>query len=165
MLILLFALAIIPVAAGQAPGTGASAIPDHVTLTWTGDPSKTMTITWRTDPTVRRGLVQYREGTKLSRKVKQAKANARDFVTDLGPIRLFSATLVNLSPNKKYSYRVGDGEHWSSASFSTADESAWFNFLSLATAKRLSVIPTLWRNSAEGHKKPDAKFMVNMGVS
>lgn len=34
---------------GQGQGAGATARPDHIALSWTGNPATTMTVTWRTD--------------------------------------------------------------------------------------------------------------------
>jgi hypothetical protein len=121
MFVLLFATVIPLLSFGLASDSGSTATPDHIALTWTGNPSTTMTITWRTDSTVTSGFVRYQKGAKLSKKAKQVKAESRDFITDLGSARLFTSTLVNISPNSKYLYRVGDGEHWSDGgTFSTA---------------------------------------------
>ena len=38
------------------PDSGATATPDHIALTWTGDPATTTTLTWRTDSTVTSGF-------------------------------------------------------------------------------------------------------------
>ena len=150
--------------------TGAAETPDHIALTWTGDPARTMTITWRTDASVTSGVVQYQKGGKLSKKAKQAKAVSRDFNTDLGATRLFTCTLAELSPNSEYSYRVGDGEHWSDqGSFSTSSKNTRaFKFLVFGDSQG----PVggdnpygLWRKTVHNafQANPDAKFMVNVG--
>ncbi|HTY61960.1 MAG TPA: metallophosphoesterase family protein [Acidobacteriota bacterium] len=170
-LILVFVIALLPRFSCLAPvNTGATATPDHVALTWTGDPATTMTITWRTDPTVTSGVVQYQKGGRLSKKAQQAKAVSRDFVTDLGATRLFTCTLANLSPNAEYAYRVGDGEHWSDqTSFSTAPRKARTSKFLIFADSQSSVGGDdpygIWRktlhNAYSAH--PDAEFFVNIG--
>lgn len=150
--------------------TGATATPDHVALTWTGDPATTMTITWRTDSTIASGVVQYDKGPVMSRKAKQAKAAGRDFMTDLGATRLFTCTLAGLSPGTSYIYRVGDGVRWSEPmSFTTAHRKTR-NFKFLVFGDSQSSIEGenpygLWRTTLHNAYKanPDAKFMVNVG--
>jgi len=167
ILILLFTLAWPTLILGQ-PAGGATTFPDHITLTWTGDPARTMTITWRTDTSVSNGLVQYE---KSANPVSQrAEAESSDFTTDLEKVHLFTTTLTGLSPDTKYTYRVGDGTHWSSShSFSTADPKAQsFKFLvfgdsqSNATGKHPY---ELWRKTIHNayESNSDTKFIVNMG--
>jgi hypothetical protein len=169
-ILLILSLAALAPAACQTPGSGATALPDHITLTWTGDPSTTMTVTWRTDTSVTRGLVHYLKETGPADGGRQAEAAARDFTTDLGKSRLFSATLVHLSPNTRYRYRLGDGEHWSAPrSFTTADPQARsFKFLIFGDSQ--SPVEgeepyALWRTTVRSafRANPDAKFMVSMG--
>lgn len=170
-IVLVSAIAMLPRLSLLAPtDTGATAMPDHVTLTWTGDTASTMTITWRTDPSVTSGVVQYQKGRKLSKGVKQMKAAVREIITDLGATRQFVCTLSNLSPNSEYSYRVGDGERWSDqASFSTAGKKMRsFKFLVFGDSQS----PVggenpygVWRKTLSNAYKAnlDAKFMVNVG--
>jgi len=169
-LALLFALALIQPTFGQTSVSTATADPDHITLTWTGDPSTTMTITWRTDSTVTTGFVQFQEGTKLSGDSLKAEAQALDFKTDLATTRIFSSTLANLSPNTEYAYRVGDGDHWSeSHSFKTADpEAKAFKFLVFGDSQSPATGSDpygIWRETIHNAFKanPDAAFFVNVG--
>jgi len=170
ILVLIFVIAVVQLATGQAPGSGATNIPDHITLTWTADPATTMTVTWRTALTVTSGIVQFQEGERLSKEARQAKADVYEFAADIGPSKLWSATLVNLKPRHKYSYRVGDGEHWSEMlSFSTADpKTRNFKFLIFGDSQSpLTGDPpyNLWRNTIHDayNANPDAKFIVNVG--
>ena len=39
--------------------------PDHIVLSWTGDPKTTQTITWRSSTAVNSGEVRYREADDL----------------------------------------------------------------------------------------------------
>lgn len=165
------AAALLQIASGQAPpGSGATAIPDHIVLSWTASPATTMTVTWRAASSVTSGIVQYQEGERLNANARQIKADAQDFTTDLGAARLFSATLVDLKPKQVYSYRVGDGQRWSRLrSFTTAEQRPRaFKFLIFGDSQApLSGEPhyNTWRNTVHNafNAHPDAKFMVNVG--
>lgn len=108
-------LVLLLVAAGlfgqSANPTGAGLVPDHVTLTWTGDPRTTQTVTWRADASVTAGVVQYQKGRTLSSPVS-VKALRQIFTTDQGAVSLFTATLTGLDSGATYAYRVGDGTNW-----------------------------------------------------
>lgn len=152
-----------------AQGTGATQAPDHLILTWTGNPSTTQTITWRTDTTVQMGIVQYRIGTSHSGKIQTKKATLSVFTTDLGVSHLFTATLTGLVPGKTYSYRVGNGKNWSSVhTFFTENlKTDQFKFLIFGDSQSGSsdLIYKPWsvtlHNAYQANK--DAKFLINMG--
>lgn len=170
ILILSFTLALLPAAGSQTAVSGAAATPDHVVLSWTGDSATTMTITWRTDPTITSCYVEYDAGAALSKKARQAKAEARDFKTDIGETKIFSATLANLSPDSQYTYRIGyNGGQTKTFSFTTAKKNTNAFKMLIFGDSQSSVAGddpySIWRETV--HKayqaNPDAKFMVNVG--
>ena len=60
----------------------ATAVPDHVMLSWTGDPSTTQTIVWRTSTAVTSGQVQYRiQGTTDFTTFNVPAQNIKTFTT------------------------------------------------------------------------------------
>ncbi len=169
-LILLLAVTFSTLTVSQETGVGATATPDHLTLTWTKNPAETITITWRTDTTVSSGVVDYQKGAVLATSAKRAQAKLSSFMTDLGPSRLFTATLTGLSPNTKYSYRVGDGTHWSEIhTFTTADPKARnFKFLIFGDSQSSatgSAPYALWGKTVHNAytANPDARFITNVG--
>ena len=165
-LLVVFALTCPALTLAQTAGSGATAVPDHVALTWTGSPATTMTITWRTDTTVTTGIVEYAKGSKLTGPTHRANATCSNFSTDLGETRHFATTLTDLSPHANYSYRVGDGDHWSTThSFSTADpRSSAVKFLVFGYSQSVPPYST-WQTTVHNayNANRDAKFMVNVG--
>lgn len=153
-----------------ADPTGASAVPDHVTLTWTADPHTTQTITWRTAAGTQLGMAQYAKGQGLSKDARTASATRNELVTDLGSVSLFTVTITGLEPGARYAYRVGDGKNWSEAlSFSTESKSsAGFKFLVFGDSQSgIADTPEYgpWHDTVQNAVKAnrDARFMVNMG--
>lgn len=165
-------------AASSAAGTpqydlGASAQPDHITLTWTQDPLTTQTITWRTNITIARGLVQYAKAADKASfpgKAATVEATVQKFTSDLGDMNIHTATLTGLEPGTEYIYRVGDGTNWSDIHTFTTEASNTHSFKFLIFGDSQSGDPLNpeykpWHDTIQNAFKtnPDAKFFVNVG--
>ncbi|QXE19841.1 metallophosphoesterase family protein [Clostridium sp. 001] len=147
--------------------------PDHITLTWTKGPKTTQTITWRTSTNVTKGLVQYKNLTTGEIKTfNAAKQNFSTSSTDIntGYMNLFSATLENLTPGTKYSYKVGDGQNWSTENtFKTeSNKEDEVKFIVFGDSQSGNAdVPNYapWNKTVQSaySKNKDADFMINMG--
>jgi len=147
---------------------GANSAPDHVMLTWTGDPATTETITWRTAGTEAAGRVEYVEmgaEKSFSRNAKVALAKVTILATNLGDQSIHSATLTQLNPGTRYQYRVGDETGWSEPrTFTTAvANSQQFSFIIFGDSQSTNY--NVWRTTLQAayQANPDASFMINMG--
>ncbi len=142
--------------------------PDHVVLTWSGDPATTQTIQWRTDTTIAEGRVEYRQGSEGS--VMEAAA-VRSAVSDPELLNdpechRFTVTLRGLEPDTTYSYRVGTGsdDGWTEwTAFTTApDGPKPFSFIYMGDAQNgLDTWGVLAHKSFE--HRPDVSFYVMAG--
>ena len=150
--------------------TGATRVPDHLTLTWQEDPLTTQTITWRTDESVPSGKVQYREAKAKGPGRFIPAIAPKEFQTDLGKVHLFTTTLKGLKPGTLYAYRVGDGMTWSPwRTFHTESPKAKsFKFLVFGDSQSgISNDPDYrpWQKTVQkafaAHR--DAKFVINVG--
>lgn len=146
----------------------ANIVPKHITLTWSGNPQTTQTITWNTEPTAIGGQVQYAEAAipnAFPGQVSKIFANVEDLSTNLGDISIHTATLVNLKSGTRYLYRVGDGASWSRPhTFVTAPERVpHFQFLIFGDSQ--SVNYDTWHSTLHNayQLNPNAAFMINMG--
>jgi len=152
-------------------------LPDRVVLTWSGDPTSSIDITWRTDVTDRDTVAEYAradslKGTNLDhgddrnvRNSQRAGGAAQEFESDLGKCRIHSVRLDGLEPATMYAYRVGGGKNWSEwFQFRTASESDEpFTFVYFGDAQ--NDIRSLWSRvirEANQHA-PRAAFMLHAG--
>ncbi len=110
--------------------------PGHVALTWSADPRHTQTIQWRTNTTVKDGVVRYRaKGADANRRVEASAVyeliEDRLLMNDRYTHR-HTAVLRGLKQSTAYAYTVGSREGaWSAeAEFTTAPEGdAPFSFV------------------------------------
>jgi hypothetical protein len=148
--------------------------PDQVILTWSDDPQTTQTITWRTDRTIRSGLVQYQKKSLYRQFDPKPLERIRATMEVLETPNIindplchrFHATLSGLEPDTTYVYSVGDGaEHrWTElAEFTTAPARVKpFSFIYMGDAQNGldrwgSLVHTAFR------ERPDAAFYIMAG--
>lgn len=143
-------------------------IPDHVTLTWAGDPQTTQTITWRSNVTIVSGLVQYGEaiaGEAFPGNSITVAAAVAPLSTNLGDMNIHSVTLTGLKPGTRYLYRVGNESGWSEPSaFTTpAVNNSGFKFLVFGDSQSINY--DVWRITLHQayQANPEAVFFINVG--
>lgn len=146
----------------------ASPKPDHITLTWSGDPKITQTITWRTDASVTAGEVRYGYCPENPAKFLSDVKSEDQLVmleTAAGQMNIHSVVLQDLLPGKEYCYEVGNGDFWSGRhAFRTAPRADQpFSFLVFGDSQSLDY--QVWRTSLNTakSKSPNAAFFINMG--
>ncbi len=146
----------------------APAMPQHVTLTWAGDPRTTQTIAWKTPVPCAGGQVQYAEaaaGGGLPGNAAMVTAQAEPLLTEGGNMMLHTATLTGLKPGTRYLYRVGGGSGWSEPrSFTTAAEkTSGFKFLVFGDTQsdRYDAWRAVLRQAFAAN--PDAAFLTVVG--
>lgn len=107
--------------------TPASAQPDQVCLTWSGNPKTSQSIQWRTAPSVTEGEVQFRLKDAQDDTTASVKAECLviedQLIANDPSNRRFTASLTGLAPATTYTYRVGNPEAdlWTEwAEFTTA---------------------------------------------
>jgi 3',5'-cyclic AMP phosphodiesterase CpdA len=149
-------------------GVQTCALPIYITLTWTGDPRTTRTVTWRTEQTGVAGEVQYIEAENAPpawNRAETAAAAAERLPTNLGEISIHYATMKDLKPGTRYLYRVGDGLHRSEPhSFTTAAAGPRpFKFLIFGDSQGSNYL--VWHNTLRNayQSQPDAAFLMHAG--
>ncbi len=96
--------------------TPSSTAPDQLLLTWSGDPSTTMNIQWRTSPAVAAGVVQYWVAGSKDTLTKTADRFVMEdrLLQNDRYVHRFTGKLTGLRPATTYGYRVGvTGGVWS----------------------------------------------------
>lgn len=92
-----------------------AASPDHITLSWTSDPTTAITITWRTNSQTQDTIVQYApQKSHFPENAVSVKGSIASYSSSTGSMNIHRAALTNLQPGTIYIYRVGDGSSWSS---------------------------------------------------
>jgi 3',5'-cyclic AMP phosphodiesterase CpdA len=143
-------------------------MPDRVHLSWTGDPSTSQTLVWRTsaERTASIGEIAVAEdGPLFVDRAWRVEGTSEDFESDLGVARYHTAVFTDLKPDTLYVYRVGDGEVFNEwQQFRTAAAGpASLEFLYVGDAQ--NNIFSMWsRLIREGYSKaPEADFIIHAG--
>lgn len=147
--------------------------PDHVVLTWSGDPRTTQAIQWRTSTqTVHAAalFIPFNDRERRSsewQRVEGETTELKSVTTVNDPIiHRHTVELTNLRPGTRYAYRVGDGspEMWSEArEFTTAPgEPESFAFVYMGDAQNgLDTWGRLVRGAFRA--RPDVAFYLMAG--
>ena len=154
--------------------------PDHITLTWSADPATTMTITWRTNSSVKSCTLAYtslENGPDTMSVVPSLhpavfKTSAADSVR--GKMHIFTTTLTGLKPGGRYIYKIGnDKNEWTDFHMFTTESdeeksSDAFKFLLFGDSQSgKGDVPdyTNWHATLHNayRANADAKFFINMG--
>lgn len=159
----------------------ATATPDHIALSWTGDPTTTQTITWRTISTDGKCSVQYRvKGTSNWTTVsdvapKKLTTSTGSTAITTGSENIYSTTITGLTPGTTYEYQIigkdvkNSSDPSSISNFKTeAKNNNTTKFIVFGDSQ--SGIPdkpeyTPWNNTiTEAYSQnPDTNFVINMG--
>jgi len=156
---------------------GSSLKPDHITLTWTGDPSDSQTITFRTSAGVKSGAIIFNEKAQSpSASNKMAafpvKLESKWSSKGQGSCILWSTQLKGLKPATTYQYSIkADGPVTGLFNFTTGPAPTGtvnFSFLVFGDSQSGNASKpdySLWHDTisnafAQNH---DARFFVNMG--
>ncbi len=157
-----------PIAAKPAEVYKPSLIPDRIVLTWKEDPRTTQAVTWRTSSEVAHGIAQIAVATDGPIQVNdalQVVATTQHLKTDINEAHFHSANFIDLTPDTRYAYRVGDGVNWSEwFHFTTAPSKPTpFSFIYFGDAQ--NDIKSHWsRVVREAYSDaPKAKFMLHAG--
>ena len=146
----------------------ASASPDHIMLSISGDARTSMTVTWRTDLSVDNGYLEYRDS--ITDEVFVQEAVVEQFESDESTTNIYWATPKNLKAGRKYYYTCGDKEHRSEEfSFETEEENLTkFSFIAISDHQKgggevpdYSVLQNFLKNVLSEH--PEVKFILTAG--
>ena len=157
-----------PVKVADAEAYKPSSLPDRIILTWTGDPSRTQAVTWRTNTTVAKGLAEIAVATDnagFAKTARQLAAKTTLLESDLSKAHYHTVEFNALSPRTKYAYRVGDGVNWSEwFHFTTASNRAEpFTFIYFGDAQN-DIKPMWSRVIREAFSDaPKASFLLHAG--
>ncbi|MEM6380285.1 MAG: metallophosphoesterase family protein, partial [Bacteroidota bacterium] len=145
-----------------------SPIPDRIVLSWSEDPARTQSVTWRTDVSVKVawGEIALADATpdfSLGKDTCYARTNL--MITNNNAAHFHSATFTELEPGRLYAYRVGSELGWSEwFHFRTAkDTAAPFSFAYFGDAQNL--LKSYWSRVVRQaySTMPEMDFMFHAG--
>ncbi|WP_207421364.1 purple acid phosphatase family protein [Desertivirga brevis] len=146
-----------------------SVFPDRLILNWSGNPETSQSITWRTDTTINIGMaqvVQEDSSPALEIKAKEYKGTTQKLSgASFESGNYHSVNIDGLEPGTLYTYRVGDGQHWSEwLQFKTASvKPEPYSFIYLGDAQ--NDIRSKWSRVIRRAfaTRSDARFIIHSG--
>ncbi len=151
------------------PVRGSSKMPDHIMLSISDDAKTTMTVSWRTDISVKNGFVLYREDG--SNEVKKAAADTEVFDSDIDISNLYWVKITGLKPDTKYYYTCGNEDFRSEEYFFTTEPEnlTKFKFIAISDQQKgspfnkpdYSKLRTFLKDVLKEH--PDTRFILTGG--
>src|SRR5690606_30619117 len=143
-----------------------TAYPDRVTTTLTAEPATGQSDSWRTDTSVKEAKAQLKKedaSPDMDGDMQDAAATTLPFTCTDGREDLYHhVTFGRLEPATVYTYRVGDGTHWSEwyqfRTADAADDAGDFSFIYLGDAQ--NDLKSRWSRTIRQafHHAPDARF-------
>ncbi len=142
--------------------------PDRVVLNVTEDPATSTAVTWRTSTAVKGGAAQLVVADPHPASVSQALAQSADTeVLQFSELEAHyhSVTFSGLTPNTRYAYRVGEGDHWSewhhfTTAGTAADDLTFLYFGDVQT----NILPMWSRVVRQAYRQaPDARLALYAG--
>ena len=153
---------------GQTTPFAPSPVPDRIVLSWSEDPTRTASVNWRTDVSVKLAwgeitLADASPDFSLWKDTCYARTNL--LITDNNAAHFHSATFTELEPDRLYAYRVGSELGWSEwFHFRTAkDTAAPFSFAYFGDAQNL--LKSYWSRVVRQaySTMPEMDFMFHAG--
>ncbi|WP_158855853.1 purple acid phosphatase family protein [Lunatibacter salilacus] len=143
-----------------------STSPDQVMLTWSGEPSTTVDIQWRTAPEIQSSQVRYwkAENSDTLTQSGNAKIMEDRLLENDRYIQRYTANLSGLTPGTTYQYQVGSDQGvWTDAeTFKTAAQSpSPFSFVWFGDVHNTDTWGDLIHQADEKH--PDNSFYIIAG--
>lgn len=145
-----------------------SPVPDRIVLSWSEDPARTQSVTWRTDVTVKIAwgeIALADPSPDFALKVDTCYARTDLLVTNNNAAHFHSATFRELEPDQLYAYRVGSEYGWSEwFHFKTAkDTAAPFSFAYFGDAQ--NSLKSFWSRCVRQaySTMPEMDFMMHAG--
>ncbi|MFH1680862.1 MAG: fibronectin type III domain-containing protein [Candidatus Eisenbacteria bacterium] len=143
-------------------------LPDRIILTWTGEPSTTQAVTWRTNNKIKDAFAEIARADAspdFHEGARRVRAKSEALRTRSGAARFHSVEFTGLEPNTVYAYRIGSKSGWSEwFQFRTAaGEPGPFSFIYLGDAQ--NNILAVWSRviRAAYAAAPDARFLLHAG--
>lgn len=152
--------------------------PKHNNITFNKN-DKALNITWTTSPKITESIVEVvptadfkKEGFR-GKTVRRMKGKSEPHPFDEGELQMHYATIDNLTENKMYTYRVGDGnsDSWSKpATFKAkTGKNEPFNFILMGDTQAppnqsengFGIFTELFKKAKKQY--PDAAFMIHVG--